>query len=325
MLPRERVLAALDHRPVDRVPRFEIWIDGLLPELGQPDAQTAAVNLGQDCVMMPSRSLPGSNAWGTGIDEWGRVWQAGMYVDGVVDTPADLARYHTPPEAAAQLFDVAAVRAVQARYPDHCHIFGTHIGPFMAAYMAMGFARFFTRLHDDRAFVRQLMADRTEWCIAVFQQAVALGAEVIVLGDDAAHSGGPMVAPAPWRDLVLPLHRRIVDALDVPVIWHSDGNVLPLLPLAIEAGFAGFHGLEPNAGIDLAAVKRAFGRDLALIGNVDVGVLCRDDLAAVRAEVDRCLAQGGAEGYLLATCNSIFEGMHPAAVAELFRYEAAVV
>jgi uroporphyrinogen-III decarboxylase len=324
MLPRDRIFAALAHQPVDRIPRFEIWIDGLLDALGQSDPASAGANLGQDCIMMPSGRLPGSNAWRTGVDEWGRVWHDGMYTDGRVDSAADLARYSVPPEKAALLFDAAAIRATRTRYPDHCLIFGTHIGPFTAAYMAMGFSRFFMRLADDVRFIHRLLADRTAWCIAVYQQAIAHGAEVVVLGDDAAHSGGPMIAPALWRDLILSYHRQIVDALPVPVIWHSDGNVVPLLPMAIEAGFVGFHGLEPGAGVDLASVKREFGADLTLIGNVDVAVLCGDDLAAVRADVDRCLRDGGPTGYMLASCNSIFEGMNPAAVAEMFRYAGVV-
>jgi uroporphyrinogen decarboxylase len=92
--------------------------------------------------------------------------------------------------------------------------------------------------------------------------------------------------------------------------------------MAIEAGFIGIHGLDPLAGMELAAIKAAYGRDLALVGNVDVRVLFGSDLAAVRAEVDRCLAQGApGGGYLLATCNSICAGMRPEAVLALFRYE----
>ena len=134
-----------------------------------------------------------------------------------------------------------------------------------------------------------------------------------------------MISPRMWGKFILPCHRRIVDALDVPVVWHSDGNVEPLLPMAIEAGFAGFHGLEPAAGMGLARIKREFGQDLVLIGNVDVRVLCDSDLEAVRGEVDRCVEQGApGGGYMIATCNSIFEGMDPAAVAELFRYQGEV-
>jgi uroporphyrinogen decarboxylase len=109
------------------------------------------------------------------------------------------------------------------------------------------------------------------------------------------------------------------------VIWHSDGNIEALLPMAIEAGFAGIHGLDPIAGMDLARVKREFGRDLVLIGNVDVRVLFGSDVQAVRGEVDRCIAQGApGGGYMIASCNSICEGMNPVAVAEMFRYEGEV-
>ncbi len=309
MNARERVLAALRHQPVNRVPRFEIWIDGLLDELDQPDPAAAAVYLGQDCLMMPSHQPPGSNAWREGVDEFGRVWSDGMYTAGVIDSWEALEQYSPSPETVDQYFDPVEVAAVRERYPDHCLIFGTHVGPFTAGYMAMGFARFFTGLYDDIDLVRRLLDHRTEWCIALYRRAVELGAEVVVLGDDAGQTEGPMIAPAMWRHLIQPRHRRIVDALDVPVIWHSDGSVLPLLPMAVEAGFAGFHGLEPAVGIDLGRVKRAYGQELALIGNVDIRVLFDDDFSAVRAEVDRCLAQGApGGGYMLATCNSINVG-----------------
>ena len=147
----------------------------------------------------------------------------------------------------------------------------------------------------------------------------------MVLADDAAHNEGPMISPEMWRECVLPLHRRIVDSFEVPVIWHSDGNIEQLLPMAVEAGFAGVHGLEPSAGMDLGRIKREFGRDLTLIGNIDVNVLCGSDLEAVRSEVTRCIDQGApGGGYMIATCNSIFEGMNPATVAEMFRHQQEI-
>jgi uroporphyrinogen decarboxylase len=323
--PRERVFAALAHKEADRVPRFEIWIDALLDELGQRDLPSTYVNLGQDGIMLPNHLPRESNAWKEGVDEWGRVWQGGMYVDGVVDTVADLEQYSPPLDYAAQMFDPDAIRRVRARYPDHCLIYGAHIGPFTAGYMAMGFERFFLRLADDPGFVHRLLEARTAWCLAMFRQAVRLGAEVLVLGDDAGHREGPMISPRMWRKFVWPHHRRIVEEAGAPVIWHSDGNVEALLPMAIEAGFVGFHSLEPAAGMDLGRIKREFGRDLALVGNVDVRVLFEPDLDAVRREVDRCLAQGApGGGYLLASCNSIFAGMNPSAVAEMFRYAGEV-
>ena len=325
MTPSERVLAALAHRVPDRVPRFEIWIDALFGELGQSDPQGAYVQLGQDCVLMPTRSPAGSAEWGTGVDEWGRVWRDGTYLGGMVDTVADLHKYSRGDDWVEHYFDEARVRGVQSRYPHHCYIYGSHIGPFTAGYLPMGLERFFHRWVDDPPFVSALLEDRTRWCIAMFREAVRLGAEVLVLGDDAAHHHGPMIAPQAWREVVLPLHRRIVDSVGVPVIWHSDGNVEPLLPCAVQAGFVGVHGLEPAARMDLARVKQDYGRDLVLVGNADVRALCGTDLEAVRREVRRCIEQGApGGGYMLATCNSIFEGMNPSAVAEHFRYAAEV-
>ncbi len=326
MKPKDRVFAALQHQPTDRTPRFEIWIDALLKELGQIDAQGAYVQLGQDAVMMPSQHPATSRAWQTGTDEWGRTWKNGMYVTGAVNTKADLQTYTPPLTYADQFFNVQQVQSIKNKYPDHCLMFGTHIGPFTMSYLAMGFERFFVRMIENPAFVHQLMVARTAWAIAMFQKAVNLGADVIIVGDDAGHNDGPMISPAMWREFVLPYHRQIVDALDAPVIWHSDGNVVSLLPMAIEAGFAGFHGLEPAAGIDLQQVKQDFGQALVLIGNIDVRVLCDNNLDAVRREVNRCLAQGApGNGFMLATCNSIFEGMNPLAVAEMFRYQAEIL
>lgn len=248
-----------------------------------------------------------------------------MYTAGAVNSEEDLRRYTPPLVYAEQFFDPQQIQSVKSHYPDHCLIFGTHVGPFTMSYLAMGFEGFFTRLIENPLFAHKLLSARTTWAIALFQKAVSLGAEVIVVGDDAGHNDGPMISPQMWREFVLPYHRQIVDALDVPVIWHSDGYIVSLLPMAIEAGFVGFHGLEPAAGIELKQIKQVFGHDLVLIGNIDVRVLCDTDLDAVRNEVDRCLAQGSPNGgYMLATCNSIFAGMNPDAVAEMFRYEAAL-
>jgi len=319
------VFAALARRQPDRVPRFDIWIDALLDELGESDAAGAYANLGQDCVMMPTRQPPASNAWQDGGDEWGRIWRAGMFAGGAVETEADLARFTPALDAVEQFFDAERIRQARQVHADHCLIYGTHIGPLTAGYMAMGFEPFFVRLLDEPAFAHRLLELRTEWCIAMYRKAISLGAEVVVLADDVAHGGGPMLSPRMWRQHIWPYHRRIVEALGVPVIWHSDGDIEALLPMAIEAGFVGVHGLDPLAGMDLGRVKREYGRDLALIGNVDVRVLFHSDLAAVRAEVDRCIREGAAGGgYMIATCNSISTGMHPAAVAELFRYESQV-
>jgi len=41
MKPRERVFSALEHVWPDRVPRFEVWIDAFVDELGDGDLAAA--------------------------------------------------------------------------------------------------------------------------------------------------------------------------------------------------------------------------------------------------------------------------------------------
>ena len=326
MKPRERVLKALKHEEPDRVPRFEIWInDDVVTELGCKDLQSAHVKLGLDCIMIPTQTPAGSNYWRDGLDEWGQLWKNGVYVNGSVATEADLERYSPPLNYVDQFFDVNKIEQTKEIFPDYCFIYGSHIGPFTMGYMAMGFERFFHAIRRKPALVHKLLSARADWCIAMCLKAANLGVDAIVLGDDAAHRGGPMISPQMWREYVLPCHRRIVEELNVPVIWHSDGAMESLLPMAIEAGFVGVHGLEPAAGIDLGEVKRRFGEDLVLVGNVDVNVLCGSDIEAVRREVERCMQQGAPRGgYMISSCNSLFGGMNPASIVEMYRYAGEI-
>jgi hypothetical protein len=292
MNPRERVQAVLERRMPDRVPRFEVWIDGLFDDLGVSGPISAYPELGQDVILMPSQTPKESNAWKEGVDEFGRVWKKGMYLSGMVETGNDLKLYTPPLSYVDRFFDEKQVGKIRLRHPDHFLFFGTHIGPFMGAYMAIGLERMFRKFKQDMAFVHAVLQARTDWCITVFQRAVELGAGAIVMGDDSAHRGGPMISPQLWRELVLPYHHRVVRELSVPVIWHSDGKMEKLLPFAVEAGFTGVHGLEPLAGNRLDVIKQEYGDKLILMGNADVNLFFQPDPDAVRADVRRCYEQG---------------------------------
>jgi uroporphyrinogen decarboxylase len=326
MEPRERVLVALEHGIPDRVPRFELSItQEIATSLGHEDRASAYVSLGMDCIPVPHQIPQGSNTWRDGIDEWGQVWKDGMYVGGVVKTEADLERYSPPLDYVDEFFDATTVNEARERYHDHCFVWGAHMGPFTAGFMAMGMEDFFLGLLKRPAFIRKVLEARTEWCVALFRKAARVGAEIIVLCDDAGYNTGPMISPQMWREFILSHHRAIVEELDVPVIWHSDGAVESLLPMAIEAGFVGVHALEPNAGIDLGKVKREFGEHLVLVGNLDVNVLFGSDLEAVREEVRRCIRKGApGGGYMFSSCNSIFKGMNVDAVVEMYRYAGEI-
>ncbi len=341
---RERVRKAFAQQEPDRVPLFAFSMDPkFVYAFGEGNVAQAYEHLGLDCLPIRAQSwcndMPlvpalmgiavredhqtggGVFAGWHGVDECGRVWRRGSYVGGALKSWDDLERYipplrlqeRTPPEFMAML---------KEKFPHKMHALCIHMGPFGLTMESMGFEDFFYALADDRELVLEVLERRTNWFIELCRYEQELGADFVVMGDDVAFKGSTFVSPDDFQAMAIPCYRRIVEALEIPVIWHSDGFVEPLIEMALEVGIAGMHALEPPAGNDLGRVKRNFGQRMVIMGNVDcVDVLTGHDLAAVRQEVDRCLdqaAQGG--GYLLATSNSLHAACTVEAVQEMYHY-----
>jgi uroporphyrinogen decarboxylase len=142
------------------------------------------------------------------------------------------------------------------------------------------------------------------------------GVDGIWGGYDWASNRGPVFSPRHFRQFVFPRLKQIADLCHrygVPYIKHTDGNVNSLLDDLVAAGVDAFQAIEPRAGMDIAQLKRDYGQDLVLIGNVDCStVLVDGPEEAVRAqteEVIRAAAPGG--GFLLSSSNSIHPGVKP--------------
>jgi uroporphyrinogen decarboxylase len=103
------------------------------------------------------------------------------------------------------------------------------------------------------------------------------------------------------KEAVDSFHKR-----GVFVLVRSDGNILPLMDMIVEAGVDGVHSLEPAAGIDIKLVKEKWGDKLCLIGNIDVAnLLPYGSVEEVIEEVKRTInaaAPGG--GYILSSCST---------------------
>jgi uroporphyrinogen decarboxylase len=117
-----------------------------------------------------------------------------------------------------------------------------------------------------------------------------------------------MISPDTWRDEVRPHHARLTElarAHDVPVMYHCDGAIYPLIPELIELGIDLLNPIQPDAkGMEAQRLKDEFGERLAFHGGVDIlRILPRGTVDEVRAEVARLvdtLGRGG--GFVL--CSS---------------------
>ncbi|MBM3133586.1 MAG: hypothetical protein FJZ95_11235, partial [Chloroflexi bacterium] len=135
------------------------------------------------------------------------------------------------------------------------------------------------------------------------------GVEVVLTGDDLAQKTGPMLRPEMIEKLYGESYRRMAEAIHKQgkkLIFHSCGNIYPLLDKFIEWGFDGIITMEPTAGVNLGEVRKRVGHRLTLVGNLDVSYLLvrgtRQEVEDAVKQAIRDAAPGG--GYILSASHS---------------------
>lgn len=91
-----------------------------------------------------------------------------------------------------------------------------------------------------------------------------------------------------------------------PWVFHSDGNILPILDDLFTLGMDAVHPIQPGA-MDIEEVKRIYGGKLCLVGNIDLGyTLTRGTPKEVEKEVsDRIRVVGDGGGYILSSAMTL--------------------
>jgi len=139
------------------------------------------------------------------------------------------------------------------------------------------------------------------------------GLDGFALCSDYCFNKGPFLSPQQFGEFVTPYLSKLIQGyreLGFFVIKHTDGNIMPILDQLVEANPHALHSLDPQAGVDIAEVKRLYGDRLCLIGNVNCGLLDsgseRDVIAATRYALQHGMPGGG---YIFSTSNCVYTGM----------------
>lgn len=100
-------------------------------------------------------------------------------------------------------------------------------------------------------------------------------------------------------------------------IKHTDGNIMPIVKQIADCKPDAIHSLDPQGGVSIPAVRKIIGGDIALVGNVNCGLLQTGTEEECRADVMRSLREGmeNGRGYIFATSNCVYTGL------DLNRYE----
>ncbi len=320
MTSKQRVLAALEFREPDRVPRF--W-DAFWPEFREVwDQRCPGVDpmlyFGNDLEVVaadetpwPTRAGVLSESGGERVvrNGWGQVQrfrdealfsevlEVGVpeRVDPdtlVFDDPRLDRRYANPPSVARQ---------------GELFLFCKTGGPYKRSAFLRGEERLWLDLHDDPGWVRAFVDRVTDHLIAVGTESIrrwAMPSTGIQINDDVAANWGPFVGPETYERVFLPPLRRMVrayrDAGARCIMHHADGNVVSLLDMWLEAGIDAINPVEYRAGMDAVAIRERYGDRLALIGGLDnCGILPRGDRAEIREHVRHLLRAGQGGGYVI--------------------------
>lgn len=145
------------------------------------------------------------------------------------------------------------------------------------------------------------------------------GLDGFALCSDYCLNTGPFLSPNQFSEFVAPYLAKLIKGqrgLGFYTIKHTDGNIMPIIDQLVQANPHALHSIDPQAGVDIAEVKRLYGDKVCLIGNVNCGLLDTGTDEEVIKSARYALKSGmPGGGYIFSTSNCVYTGMR------LARYE----
>jgi uroporphyrinogen decarboxylase len=304
MTPRERFRRALDRLPpIGRVPHFELVYFLTMESFGK--VHPSHRNYAQWFQMTDAER------------QRHREDMADVYLATAERFGHDAILLHPNPESLEETLRL--VETVRARSGDRYFLLLPGDATFKIP-GGNGMQDFSYRIVDDPD---GLLAEATQKVDRAIVRAAVLAKQGLldgfVLTSDYCLNTGPFLSPAMFGTFVAPFLARLVSeyrAMGFYTIKHTDGNILPIVDQLVAANPHALHSLDPQAGVDIADIKRRFGDRLCLVGNVDCGLMqtgTDDEVDASARYALRSGMPGG--GYIFSTSNCIYTGM------PLARYE----
>lgn len=177
----------------------------------------------------------------------------------------------------------------------------------------VGTQNFFLYTFDEPELIKGVLDGLTDYYTQIGLNAIRRGADMIRVGDDIGAQQAMMLSPKQWRELAKPRFDSMFKAYrkenpDIFIKLHSCGDYSPIIPDEIDLGVHLSGLMQPTGGLkDQVGIKQKYGKDIALIGGLDVQrMLPRGQVEVVRQgvlDVMKNLAVGG--GYIFSPSHYI--------------------
>ena len=250
------------------------------------------------------------DSWGSGQTETSPGdWYPGVHPIPDARTAEDLESYPgwpdmSDPSRIAHVKEQARLLAEQNQFA----ILATPwlLFPFERAHAMQGMEVFLMNMAMDRDFARALLEKITVYCkqlMGPFLEQLGDNVDIIKIGDDLGTQESLMISPKMYREILKPVHADFISFIqartNAKVLFHSDGDVAPLIPDFIEIGVDILNPIQTSAGkmSDLASLKKHYGDNMVFCGGIDSHrILPHGTVAEVRDEVRRVIQTLGTGG-----------------------------
>jgi len=163
-------------------------------------------------------------------------------------------------------------------------------GAFDTARELMGDERACLSYYDQPEMMRDILETLTDTATRVLERVgERLAIDQVSVSEDLAGKSGPLVGPSQVDEFFRPYYRAVWETASArgARIFQidSDGNFAAIIPSLLACGISAMYPMEPAAGMDVVALRKAYGKRFAMLGGIDKHVLRR-----TRADIDRELA-----------------------------------
>ena len=194
--------------------------------------------------------------------------------------------------------------------------------PFERAYAMQGMETFLLNMARDPDFARALMEKIAVYCkqlMGRFLEELGDNVDIIKIGDDLGTQESLMISPKMYREILKPIHADFISFIkgrtNAKILFHSDGDVAPLIDDFVEIGVDILNPIQTSAGSmsDLPSLKKRHGNNIVFCGGIDTHrILPYGSPAEVRQEVKRVidiLGPGG--GCMIGAVHTVMNDVPP--------------
>ncbi len=212
-------------------------------------------------------------------------------------------RRRLDPDDPARLPDEWPARVAAWRGRDHVLELQVHNGFFLSLGVDTWarFGQVVYQLHDARPLLREIMEMRGEFAARLADRVLEeVEVDFASFSEPIGGNAGPLLSPALYEEFVLPTYRPALDVLRrrgvETIVFITYANARALLPAVLRAGFNCLWACEVNVeAMDYRNVRAEFGRDLRLIGGIDLDTVLEGE-EAIRREMEENVAPLLADG-----------------------------